>query len=151
MASLRSVSQSTRSLFRASLLRTSPSLLRVRQFQTGTSTRQEDKGETPTEQDDRNSLKPWSSEYTMSGYDGDVADKWDTSFNPKNTAPEEEFAKAGNGNNVLEASGANRDISKFTDERCDEKADRKERSLESKPSRKHGKYLPSGGTKPTGH
>ncbi|KAK4229373.1 hypothetical protein QBC38DRAFT_472734 [Podospora fimiseda] len=150
MALLRSsVSQTSRSLIRASLLCTSPSIARVRQFQSGIFSRQEFKGDASTDGEDRNTLKPWTSEYTMSGYDGEVAEKWDTSFNPKNTAPEEEFAKAGNGKNVLEASGANREISKSTDERCEEKTvDRKDRSIESKPSRKHGKYLPFGGTKP---
>lgn len=85
----------------------------------------------------------------MSGYDGDVAEKWDTAFNPKNTAPEGEYAKAGNGDNVLEASGANREISKTIDEKCEQKGNRKTKSSESKPSRKHGKYWPSEGTKPT--
>ncbi|KAK4166487.1 hypothetical protein QBC43DRAFT_313831 [Cladorrhinum sp. PSN259] len=145
MASLRSVSQSSRPLFRAASLLRTP--LRVRQFQSGASTRQEVKGES-RKPEDRSTLNPRSSEYTMSGFDGDVVEKSDTSFNPNNTTPEEEFAKAGNGNNVLEVSGANREISKCTDEKCDEKTmHRKDRSVESKPSRKHGKFPPGGGHK----
>ena len=85
----------------------------------------------------------------MSGHDGEVAEKWDAAFNPKNTRPEGEYAKAGNGDNVLEASGANRDMSKSTDEKGQQKEERKTKSSESNPSRKHGKYLPSEGGKPT--
>jgi len=143
----------SRPLFRASILGASPSLGRIQPFHSSIPVQQTYKDQNAStehqKQDDRTTLNPRSSEYTQSGYDGDVAEKSDTAFNPKNTTPEGEYAKAGNGNNVLEASAANRDFSKMTDERCEHREDRKDRSVGSKPSRKHGKYMPTGGTKPS--
>jgi hypothetical protein len=59
---------------------------------------------------DRESLKPRSKEYTRSGNDGDIASEHgDAAFNPDKTSPETEKDTAGAD---LEVSPANHDISK---------------------------------------
>lgn len=63
---------------------------------------------------DRQTVKPQSTEGTMSGTVNDVVDKKDASFNPKKTAPADEMESAGreSNGNPLEASGANQEFSK---------------------------------------
>ena len=62
---------------------------------------------------DRESLKPGSSEYTKSGRDDD-ASKMNAAFDPNNTSPEGERAVSGNtpASNPLHSSGANQGLSK---------------------------------------
>lgn len=62
---------------------------------------------------DRNSLKPGSTEYTKSGRDEDSA-KLDSAFDPNNTSPEGEKNASGDtpASNPLHASGANQGLSK---------------------------------------
>ncbi|KFA62977.1 hypothetical protein S40285_06847 [Stachybotrys chlorohalonatus IBT 40285] len=63
---------------------------------------------------DRNSLKPTSTEGTKSGKDDDVAANPDAAFNPSKTSPEEAERTAGveSNGNPLDASGANQGLSK---------------------------------------
>lgn len=62
---------------------------------------------------DRESLKPGSTEYTKSGRDDDASKNPDAAFNPNKTRPETEGATAGAGTqgNPLDASGANQELS----------------------------------------
>ncbi|KAI9151758.1 hypothetical protein HJFPF1_08968 [Paramyrothecium foliicola] len=62
---------------------------------------------------DRNTLKPGSTEYTKSGRDDDGS-KLDAAFDPNNTSPEGEKNSASSdpASNPLEASGANQGLSK---------------------------------------
>lgn len=92
---------------------------------------------------DRESLKPRSTEGTNSGTHFDVAEKKD-SFNPKTTDPETEKAAAGreSNGNPLEVSGANREYSKsHNPEKVTDRSDKKTRSVASK-GKKHGKVGP---------
>jgi hypothetical protein len=63
---------------------------------------------------DRESLKPRSTEHTKSSTDEDLAAHDDAAFNPNKTRPETEqdTAAVGADGNPLNASGANQDISK---------------------------------------
>lgn len=65
---------------------------------------------------DRESLRPGSTENTKSGRDDDAAKNPDAAFNPDKTRPETEGAAAADGTdgNPLEASGANQELSKPT-------------------------------------
>lgn len=64
---------------------------------------------------DRETLRPRSTQNTKSASDDDVAANVDAAFNPRKTSPEAEKKAAAAGNrsvNPLEASGANQGISK---------------------------------------
>ncbi|KAK4201056.1 hypothetical protein QBC40DRAFT_264450 [Triangularia verruculosa] len=71
---------------------------------------------------DRTSLKPRPSDSTMSGSDDEVAE-CPTAFDPNVTDPETEYQTCWKTptDNPLDASGANREISKGTSERSEEK------------------------------
>ncbi|GAB1315782.1 hypothetical protein MFIFM68171_05992 [Madurella fahalii] len=92
---------------------------------------------------DRESLRPRSSEGTNSGTNFDVAEKKDA-FNPKTTDPETEKEAAGreSNGNPLEVSGANREYSKPQNpEEATDRSDKKTRSTTSK-GKKHGNVGP---------
>ncbi|KAK6850672.1 hypothetical protein PG987_000306 [Apiospora arundinis] len=65
---------------------------------------------------DRRSLKPRAHEYTGSGSDEEAAHNADSAFNPDKTRPEQERTTAGAGgkagDNPLEVSPANHEVSK---------------------------------------
>jgi hypothetical protein len=63
---------------------------------------------------DRDSLKPESTEYSKSGTDDAAAQNPDAAFNPKKTRPEEETAAAGEGGegNPLDVSPGNEKVSR---------------------------------------
>lgn len=65
---------------------------------------------------DRESLKPGSTENTRSGRDGDVANDPDIAFNSNEPKPEDAAAhsakKSGKGSDPLDASGANVEVNK---------------------------------------
>ncbi|KAK0668019.1 hypothetical protein QBC41DRAFT_394807 [Cercophora samala] len=86
---------------------------------------------------DRTSLKPRPNDSTKSGSDDEAAE-CPTAFDPTVTDPEMELQSCWKGpyDNPLEASGANREISKGTDERSEEKqAPRDGKTRESHGSR----------------
>ena len=90
---------------------------------------------------DRQTLRPRSTQHTKSASDDDVAANVDAAFNPHKTSPEveQETAAAGADNTVnpLEASGANQEISK---PHGDEKT-----SKGNGPGKETNKGGPSGG------
>ena len=92
---------------------------------------------------DRESLKPRPQESTKSGSDSDIASHPDA-YNPNKTRPnaEKDGIAKGGGGDPLEASGANQDISKTTDEKNAPKDDKKTRSGGS-GGQKHGNVNPN--------
>ena len=75
---------------------------------------------------DRNVLNPRRAEYTVSGWDDEVAEHPEVAFNPSETRPEYEkemCSKDCNGS-PLEYSAANRDVSSQTDENNGDKSDK---------------------------
>ncbi|KAF2271343.1 uncharacterized protein EI97DRAFT_437953 [Westerdykella ornata] len=69
--------------------------------------------------EDKDSLQPRRSEYSMTGTDDAAADNPDAAFNPNKTRPEEEVATAGknkkdnpHGGNPLDVSPGNEEVSR---------------------------------------
>ncbi|KAK2074671.1 hypothetical protein P8C59_008859 [Phyllachora maydis] len=87
---------------------------------------------------DRNSVKPRSTEYTKSGTDSNMAAQSDAAFNPNKTDPGQEKDAAQENGNSLEVSGANPHISKPQGENPDQTV-----------SDTSGKQRKSGGGSPT--
>ncbi|KAH7175594.1 hypothetical protein EDB81DRAFT_751107 [Dactylonectria macrodidyma] len=92
---------------------------------------------------DRESLKPGSTENTRSGRDDDIAkDHPDIAFNSNEPRPEDAAArsakKSGKGSDPLEASGANKDINKPVKEDDSGKEVRKGGASKEKSPQKKG-------------
>ncbi|KAK4154364.1 hypothetical protein C8A00DRAFT_14496 [Chaetomidium leptoderma] len=93
---------------------------------------------------DRESVKPRRAEGTVSGNDGEVAEKADAAFNPNITKPEDAKAAAAreSNGNPLDGSGASQGFSKPQKrEEVEDKTDKKTRSKGS-GGQKHGKVGP---------
>lgn len=89
---------------------------------------------------DRTSLKPRPNDSTKSGSDDEAAE-CATAFDPTVTDPDLEFQSCWKGpyDNPLEASGANREISKETNERAEEKQAPRDGKTRESHSSKEGK------------
>lgn len=87
---------------------------------------------------DRESLKPGSTENTKTGRDQDMANENpDAAFNPSKTSPEAAKEAQSSGDHTLDASGANQEMSKPRgDERARPEGAGKETSKGGASSRK---------------
>ncbi|KAK7976577.1 ketoacyl-synt-domain-containing protein [Apiospora arundinis] len=98
---------------------------------------------------DRRSLKPRAHEYTGSGSDEEAAHNADSAFNPDKTRPEQERTTAGAGgkagDNPLEVSPANHEVSKGGQGAMEDKPQQGHKSNKSTSSTASGGGANKGG------